>query len=124
MESSSLVNFMCKLCFKEHPPWEVCKVEDLQMDQKTREIMKQDLIMKQKMETVNHPAHYGGDTTYEHWKVMVAWGLLSNAFLYNCTKYICRMGKKSNALEDLKKAKWYLEKAIEQLETQSPTNHA
>jgi hypothetical protein len=35
-----------------------------------------------KRETVNHPPHYGGDDTYEHWRVMVAWGLVGNAFLY------------------------------------------
>jgi len=32
--------------------------------------------------------------------------------LYNCTKYICRVGKKGNPLEDLKKARWYLDRAI------------
>lgn len=62
---------------------------------------------------VHHPAHYGGNTTYEHVKVATAWGLDDNAFLYNCTKYICRVGKKDHALEDLQKALWYLERAIE-----------
>lgn len=63
--------------------------------------------------TVNHPPHYGGDTTYEHWRVAVAWKL--TPFLYNCTKYICRQGRKRRAasVEDLKKARWYLDKAIE-----------
>ena len=79
-----------------------------------RQVMREDAATA---EMVNHPQHYGGDTLYEHWKVMVAWGLLSNAFLYNCTKYICRAGKKGSALEDLRKAKWYLEKAIEDAET-------
>lgn len=64
---------------------------------------------------VDHPIHYGGDVPHEHWKCAVAWGLDKNAFLYTCTKYICRVGKKGDALEDLKKAKWYLDKAIEQL---------
>lgn len=66
-------------------------------------------------EMVDHPAHYGGaDNPYEHVKVAQAWGLVGNAFLYNCTKYICRVGKKGSALEDLRKAAWYLQKAIEQ----------
>jgi hypothetical protein len=69
---------------------------------------------------VNHPEHYGADTTYEHVKVMEAWGLLTDALLYNCTKYICRLGKKGvrieDQLEDLRKAKWYLEKKIEVLD--------
>jgi uncharacterized protein DUF3310 len=70
-----------------------------------------------KKEQVNHPAHYGGaDNPYEHVKVAEAWGLLTNAFLYNCTKYLCRQGKKGPALNDLKKAAWYLQKEIERLE--------
>lgn len=65
-------------------------------------------------ETVNHPAHYGGASNpYEHVKVAEAWDLVSNSFLYNCTKYICRAGKKGSYVEDLKKAAWYLQKAIE-----------
>jgi hypothetical protein len=74
--------------------------------------------MKNNKEAVNHPQHYGGDVVHEHVKCMVAWGIDKNAFLYNCTKYICRVGKKDAAspLEDLKKALWYLDKAIEQLE--------
>jgi uncharacterized protein DUF3310 len=69
-------------------------------------------------EKVDHPPHYGGDQPYEHWKVMVAWGLDRDAFLYNCTKYLCRMGKKDRAAtaEDLKKARWYLDRAIEREE--------
>ena len=77
------------------------------------EVMREDAVA----EMVNHPSHYGGDTIYEHWKVARAWGLVEDAFLYNCSKYICRAGKKGDALEDLKKAKWYLEKAIEHAET-------
>lgn len=74
--------------------------------------------MKTKKEAVNHPQHYGGDVVHEHVKCMLAWGLDKNAFLYNCTKYLCRAGKKSSApsLEDLQKARWYLDKAIEQIE--------
>lgn len=68
-------------------------------------------------EAVDHPAHYGGaDNPYEHVKVATAWGLLSNAFLYNCTKYLCRVGKKGPALVDLRKARWYLDKEIERQE--------
>lgn len=75
-----------------------------------------------KAEAVNSPLHYGGDVPHEHWKCMVGSGLVNHAFLYNCTKYIWRLGKKAGAdsLEDLKKARWYLNKAIEQLELESP----
>jgi len=61
-------------------------------------------------ETVNHPPHYGGDTTYETIKVVEAWDL--NFCLGNAVKYISRAGKKGDALEDLKKAQWYLSREI------------
>lgn len=64
---------------------------------------------------VNHPAHYGGDTTYEAIKVIEAWGL--GFCLGNAVKYIARAGKKStDPLEDLKKARWYLDREIRKLE--------
>lgn len=63
---------------------------------------------------VNHPAHYGGDSTYEAIKVIEAWGL--GFCLGNTVKYICRAGKKGDRLEDLKKAAWYLNHEIEELE--------
>lgn len=63
------------------------------------------------------PAHYGGaDNTYEAIKVIEAWGL--NFSLGNVIKYISRAGKKENttALQDLLKAKKYLEFEIEKHE--------
>lgn len=67
-------------------------------------------------EGVNHPQHYGGDTTYEAIKVIEAWAL--GFSLGNAVKYIARAGKKNPAkeLEDLKKAEWYLGRRINQLE--------
>jgi hypothetical protein len=63
-------------------------------------------------EAVNHPEHYGGDTTYEVIKVLEAWGL--GFHLGNAVKYIARAGKKDPAkeLEDLEKARFYLERQI------------
>lgn len=73
-------------------------------------------IMKKKEEQVNHPERYGGDTTYECIKVLKAWmskeeyeGFLKG----NAIKYICRCGKKDEEIQELEKAKWYLEKLIE-----------
>lgn len=63
---------------------------------------------------INHPPHYGGDTTYETIKVIEAWGL--DFCLGNAVKYISRAGKKRDELEDLKKARFYLERRIAQLE--------
>jgi hypothetical protein len=61
---------------------------------------------------VNHPDHYGGkENTYEAIKVIEAWDL--GFHLGNVVKYISRAGKKTkNTNEDLKKAKWYLERYL------------
>jgi hypothetical protein len=67
------------------------------------------------VESVNHPAHYGGDTVYEVIKVLEAWGLDSDAYLFNVVKYIARPGK-GNYLEDLKKARFYLDRKIARME--------
>lgn len=66
---------------------------------------------------VNHPEHYGGaDNVYEAIKVIEAWDL--GFCLGNAIKYISRAGKKDNNsyLQDLKKAKWYLEREITKFE--------
>lgn len=63
---------------------------------------------------VEHPSHYGGkDDPYEVIKVIEAWGL--GFTLGNTVKYIARVGKKDpdKILEDLKKARWYLDREIE-----------
>jgi hypothetical protein len=66
-------------------------------------------------DAVNHPDHYGGaDNPYEAIKVVEAWGL--NFCLGNTVKYISRAGKKGDTLEDLKKARWYLDREIANLE--------
>jgi hypothetical protein len=69
--------------------------------------------VNEKLETIDHPSHYGGDTVYECVKVIEAWGLDFN--LGNAVKYISRAGKKdpTKLVEDLKKATWYLNRAIE-----------
>lgn len=63
---------------------------------------------------MDHPAHYGGDNTYEAIKIIEAWGLCFH--LGNVVKYILRAGKKGDAIEDLKKARWYLDRKIATLE--------
>lgn len=64
-------------------------------------------------ESVNHPAHYGGaGDPYETIKVIEAWNLGFN--LGNAVKYISR--NKGNYLEDLKKARWYLDREISNTE--------
>lgn len=63
---------------------------------------------------VDHPAHYGGaDNPYEAIKVIEAWELGFN--LGNTVKYISRAGKKGSKVEDLEKARWYLDREISNL---------
>jgi len=67
------------------------------------------------IEAINHPTHYGGaEDPYEAIKVVEAWGL--GFHLGNVVKYLSRAGKKGDALEDLKKARWYLDRQIANLE--------
>jgi hypothetical protein len=68
-------------------------------------------------EMVNHPNHYGGvENVYEAIKVIEAWDL--DFHLGNTVKYISRAGKKDSdkELQDLKKALWYLQRKIDNIE--------
>jgi len=70
-----------------------------------------------KSEKVNHPNHYGGENNpYEAIKVIEAWDLGFN--LGNTVKYISRVGKKINTLEDLEKASWYINREINKLKNE------
>lgn len=68
-----------------------------------------------KHDLVNHPAHYT-DGGIEVIDFIEAKRL--GYHLGNVVKYICRAGKKgtNNGLEDLRKAQWYLKRAIERNE--------
>jgi hypothetical protein len=65
---------------------------------------------------VNHPSHYRKDTGFEAIDVIEAWGLGFN--LGNAVKYISRCGRKGTGTdsEDLKKAMWYIDREIKNLE--------
>lgn len=67
-------------------------------------------------EAINHPAHYGGgDNPHEAIKCIEAHGL--GFHLGNVVKYVLRARKKDQRteLEDLKKARWYLDRKISEL---------
>lgn len=64
-------------------------------------------------------AHYGGaDNPHETIKCLQAWGLEKDALLWTAGKYLSRAGKKNSEtlLKDLKKARFYLDRRIQQLE--------
>lgn len=66
------------------------------------------------MSDVNHPSHYN-QGKFEVIEVIEDQKL--GFHLGNAIKYICRAGKKNpeKTVEDLKKAKWYIERQIELL---------
>lgn len=64
-------------------------------------------------DNINHPSHYTFGTievidVIEDWQLGFHEG--------NTIKYIARAKHKGNELEDLKKAKWYLNRKIEDIE--------
>lgn len=68
-------------------------------------------------DAVNHPPHYGGEgnpleviNVIEHYELGFCLG--------NCIKYILRAPSKGALLEDLKKARWYLDREISRMEQQ------
>ena len=73
-------------------------------------------------EMVNHPSHYGGaNNPYEAIKVIEAWE--ANFNIGTTLRYLSRCGKKTICgsaeemrLEDLKKARRYLEREIQNIE--------
>lgn len=70
-----------------------------------------EMIGKSDSEAVDHPSHYRKDSGYEAIDVIEAWDL--GFCLGNTVKYICRAGLKEDAVEDLEKARWYLDREIE-----------
>lgn len=90
--------------------------------------LKQALIAAREMsgenyEFVDHPEHYGGaEARHEAISVIEEWGL--GFHLGNVVKYISRAGKKpdQNTISDLQKARWYLDRYIENLENESGTD--
>lgn len=76
----------------------------------------------EKPDMVLHPKHYGGEGVHEVWNCLDAWQqgkLVQDAHLWQSVKYIARAGAKGDELEDLKKARVYLDRAIARREKKS-----
>ena len=87
-----------------------------QMDEiEMRETMKT-LIFQLEMINVDHPTHYN-QGKIEVIDAIEDWGLGFNDG--NVVKYVSRSRHKGKPLEDLKKAKWYLEREIKRIEKES-----
>lgn len=110
----------CKNCFYEafgnnERPCEICDWSSRfiakEVFQKVPERRIADII-ESTQDSVNHPKHYthGGIEVID---AIEAWGL--NFRLANVVKYVARSDHKNNKLEDLKKARWYLDREISKL---------
>ena len=78
---------------------------------------------KEKPDMVNHPAHYKSKKGIEVIDAIEAFteDLVGIEAVYtgNIIKYVCRYPKK-NGLQDLQKARWYLDKLIQKKEKEMP----
>jgi hypothetical protein len=66
------------------------------------------------MSNIEHPSHYAEGRKYEPIDVINDWELNFN--LGNTIKYISRAGRKGNIIEDLRKAKFYLDYEIKRVD--------
>ncbi len=71
-----------------------------------------------KVDNVHNPKHYntGAVECIDAIKSSMSSEAFQGYLKGNCLKYIWRMSYKGKALEDTKKAKWYLNKLIEEIE--------
>ena len=67
---------------------------------------------------VNHPPHYmvGGIETIDYMQAKSTPEEFRGHLRLTALKYLSRNGYKDDAIQDLKKAQWYLNKLIETLE--------
>lgn len=91
-------------------------VEIVQQMSKKRGRPAKQLSSSSSHDPVDSPAHYtaGGIETIDYIEAKEL-----NYHLGNVVKYVSRAGKKNEMLEDLKKAKWYLNREIQRLEKSS-----
>jgi hypothetical protein len=66
---------------------------------------------------INHPPHYRHPSGVECITVTEHMSFLRG----NAMKYLWRAGTKGNEIEDLKKARWYLDREIRNLEAKEVT---
>lgn len=70
-----------------------------------------DCTMKYMDDKINHPKHYCEGRKYEPIDVIEDCGLGMHAG--NAVKYISRAGRKGDAIEDLEKARWYVDRYVQ-----------
>ena len=93
--------------------WAEC-IEIMPADGKPCSNRNVEIINEGKPSKVEHPSHYADGRKYEPINVICDWNL--DFCLGNVVKYISRAGRKENEIEDLKKARFYLDYKIKEME--------
>ena len=95
---------ICVFCDGTHPQ-ETCSNANFTETEKVKKVYKPN---------INHPDYYLGTRKFEPIDVILDWDL--GFCLGNAIKYISRAGRKdkNKTVEDLQKAKWYIEREIQQ----------
>jgi len=73
------------------------------------------------MDPVNHPAHY---TDHPSGIECIRVAEHHNFCIGNAIKYLWRAGRKGDAVQDLRKAIWYIEREILRLQRPQPSGGA
>lgn len=71
------------------------------------------VTVKKTHDNVNHPSHYCEGRRCEPIDVIEDWDLGFN--LGNVVRYVSRAGRKDDIVQDLEKARWYLDREIQRL---------
>ena len=69
--------------------------------------------MDEKQDNINHPPHYNNHPSGVECIEIIEY---FNFNIGNAIKYLWRAGLKGDALEDLRKAKWMIDREIQRLE--------
>ena len=95
-----------------HHPIEGCK--KFQPPKNEEECISGNMFIETVNDIINHPLHYVDGRKYEPIDVILDWDL--GFCLGNTIKYISRAGRKNKdkKVEDLEKAKWYIDRAIKE----------
>lgn len=77
-----------------------------------------DMLNEQSVDVVNSPPHYktGGIEAIEGIEASMAPEAFAGYLKGSVTKYLWRYEKKGKPLEDLKKARWFLDRLIQKVE--------
>lgn len=112
-KKSNSISLLCPECNK-------AAEEKTKLDTLEENLVEKGLASKiDDIKVINHPQRYGGDTTYECIKVCQAWSTPEEYrgwLKLTAIKYLCRLGKKDEAVQEINKAIWYLNKLKETYE--------